>query len=320
MEIEEKNMIIIIALIIGTIVSVVGCGLTPDNANIYICLIVFLICFVIGQTINEDSDVSSNKVTNIIYLLVALVLTIVMSSFSKVDTGHTGILISFGKAESRTYDAGITFRPFWKKMIQIDNRIQKNGHDDEPMKLESYTKDGQVLILEYTVNYKISKENASRLYKEIGLSYFNTVLEPIIQESVKNELTKYTATEYHEKRAEYAKNVEKDIKEKFQEFYIELTSTAIENDHFKDEYENAIEAKQIALQNKLKAEQEAEQRKIEADAKAYVVEKEAEAEAKANELKQKTITDNLIRYEAVQKWNGQLPTVEGSSTPIISLK
>lgn len=248
-----------------------------------------------------------------IFVIVAIAVTCCLSS---VKTGHTGFLVTFGKVSNETYSEGLHFHAPWSKMVQIDNRIQKNGHDDKPMFLETYTKDGQKLYLEYSVNYRIDRANAGKLYKEIGLDYFKTVLTPIIQESVKNEIPKYSADDYLIKRAEYAKAVEDDIREKFKARYIDLISTAIENDHFEDTYENAIEEKQVALQNKLKAEQVAEQKKIEADAKAYVVEKEAEAEAKANELKQRTITDNLIEYEKIQKWDGKLPQVSGGNSII----
>ena len=313
-------MIMIIGLIIGIVVSLVGCGLTPDNANIYICLIAFLVCFAGSRYVESEAFEKTNKATNFMYLIVAVVLTIALSSFSKVDTGHTGILVSFGKTDEKTYSEGIVFRGFWKQMIQVDNRIQKNGHDDQPLSLTAFTKDTQQVSIAYTVNYRINRENASKLYKEIGLDYFKTVLTPIIQESVKIECAKYTANELLDNRDKLAKDIENDIKEKFRTNYIDLTATAIEDLSFSNEYEKAVEQKQVALQDKLRAEQEAEKKKVEADAKAYVVEKEAEAEAKANEMKQRTITDNLIRYEAVQKWDGKLPTVEGSSTPIISLK
>lgn len=312
-------MIILLFLLIAIVVSAVACGLTPDNANFYICVVAFVIAFgIYKSTIYSDDE--KNPVANYMFLLVAVIFTLAMSSISKVGTGHTGILVSFGKTDEKTYGEGITFRAPWKNMIQIDNRIQKNGHDDKPLSLTAFTKDTQQVSINYTVNYRINKENASKLYKEIGLDYFKTVLTPIIQESVKIECAKYTANELLENRDRLAQDIEKDIKIKFSQNYIDLTATAIEDLSFSDEYEKAVEQKQVALQDKLKAEQEAEKKKVVADADAYVEVAKAKAEAEANELKNKTISENLIKYEAVQKWNGQLPTVEGGTTPIIDLR
>lgn len=237
-------------------------------------------------------------------------------SFASVKVGHTGFLVTFGKVSETVYSEGLHFKAPWSKMVQIDNRVQKNGHDDKAIPLTSFTKDTQQVFINYTVNYKVDRANAAKLYKEIGLDYFQTVLIPIIQESVKIECAKYTADALLENRDKMAKDIEEDIKVKFKQNYIDLTATAIEDLSFSDAYEAAVEQKQVALQNKLKAEQEAEQRKVEADANAYVKLAEAKAEAEANELKQKSITPNLIEYEKVTRWNGKLPTVSGGNSII----
>lgn len=58
-------------------------------------------------------------------------------------------------------------------------------------------------------------------------------------------------------------------------------------------------------------------KRIQADAEAYRISKEAEAEAqaKANQLLAKSVTPDLIRYNAIQKWNGAYPnTLLGGKT------
>ncbi len=56
-------------------------------------------------------------------------------------------------------------------------------------------------------------------------------------------------------------------------------------------------------------------KRIQADAEAYRISKEAEAQAKANQLLAKSVTPDLIRYNAIQKWNGAYPnTLLGGKT------
>ena len=115
-------------ILIGVVLSVFFCKLTPDNANIYICMGVFGIVNVaryLVMRVDGDEEEGVFKKNTIIQIIIALLLTFLLSSISKVETGHTGILISFGKPDSQTYSEGIILRPFWKNMIQIDNRIQK---------------------------------------------------------------------------------------------------------------------------------------------------------------------------------------------------
>lgn len=61
------------------------------------------------------------------------------------------------------------------------------------------------------------------------------------------------------------------------------------------------EAKQEAAKAEAKAIQ------IHADARAYKIEKEAAAQAKANKFLAESITQELIHYNSIQKWDGQYP-------------
>ena len=89
---------------------------------------------------------------------------------------------------------------------------------------------------------------------------------------------------------------------------------------FTDAFTDAVEAKQVAQQNKLRAQTEAEQkiveanaaaevRKVNADAAAYELLAKAEAEAEANRKLSESLTQALIDYTYAQSWNGKLPTV-----------
>lgn len=84
-----------------------------------------------------------------------------------------------------------------------------------------------------------------------------------------------------------------------------------------------IEATQKAQQseNELqRAQAEAAKQVAEAHGKAESMLKVAKAEAEANSMKQKTLTDELIRYEAIQKWDGKLPTMTTGAVPFVQLK
>ena len=314
---ENENQNIFSKAIFSSIlvlIALIAIYATPKVSDLGIIIgTLFIICL---QWAPIFSNGVIRKVLSVLAVVVALGSALLGLCYSSVDVGHTGFLVTFGRVSDQTYGEGIHLKPFYSTMVQIDNRIQKNGHDDKPISLTAFTKDTQQVFINYTVNYKVNRNNAGKLYKEIGLNYFQTVLIPIIQESVKIECAKYTADALLENRDQLAKDIEKDIKEKFAMNYIDLTATAIEDLGFSEEYEKAVEAKKVASQQKLQAIEEAEKKKVEADAKAYVIEKEAEAEAKANELKQKTITENLIEYEKVQKWDGKLPAVSGGNSII----
>lgn len=66
---------------------------------------------------------------------------------------------------------------------------------------------------------------------------------------------------------------------------------------------------------------EAEQKKIAADAEAYQITAKAEAEAEANKKIAESVTDDLIKYEYAQGWDGKLPIYVGGdgTIPVINV-
>ena len=171
----------------------------------------------------------------------------------------------------------------------------------------------------YTVNYQISKQDAMTIYKTIGTNYFSTVISPCITESVKIVAAKYSAEALVSSRSEMAAEIEDILDAKLRAYNIELVGTSIENMDFTDAFTDAVEAKQVAEQNKLRAQTEAEQKvieaeaaaevkKVEADAEAYELLTKAEAEAEANRKIAESLTDSLIAYTYAENWDGKLPT------------
>lgn len=74
-----------------------------------------------------------------------------------------------------------------------------------------------------------------------------------------------------------------------------------------------------AEQSRIRIEMEAKTAVVraEADAQANLI--RAEAEAKAIALRAKSLTPELLTYESIGKWNGQLPQYSGGPTPFLTL-
>lgn len=269
---------------------------------------------------NKEKKGLANLVTVVGALFCAGIL--LLSCFETVPTGHTGVVTTFGRVENTTLDSGVHFKLPWQKVVKMDNRVQK-----QTVTMPCFSSDIQEVNMVYTLNYQIKKSDAQNIYRTIGESYYQTVVQPCIAESVKVATAQYTAEQLVGSRSELAEKIEADLTQKLLAYNIELVSTSIENMDFTDAFTDAVEAKQVAQQNKLRAETEAEQkvveakaaaevRKVNADAEAYEVRAKAEAEAEANRLISESLTQSLIDYTYAQAWNGKLPTVmtgDGSS-------
>ena len=283
-----------------------------------IYLVIAVILLVAGFAVRASLRAKEKKSLGSVALAAALILalgTVALSCLKSVPTGHTGVITTFGKVENTTLDSGVHFVLPWQKVIKMDNRVQKKTAE-----LPCFSSDIQEVNLTYTINYQIKKSDAQTIYRTIGVDYYQTVIQPCITESVKVVTARYTAEQLVGKRNELAAAIEVDLAEKLLGYNIELVSTSIENMDFTNAFTDAVEAKQVAQQNKLRAETEAEQkvieakaaaevRKVNADAAAYELLAKAEAEAEANRKISESLTQELINYTYAQSWNGKLPTV-----------
>ena len=77
-----------------------------------------------------------------------------------------------------------------------------------------------------------------------------------------------------------------------------------------------MEAEQKAERDRIAAQAAADVAKIEADAEAYAVKVQADAQAEANKKINASLTEELINYNKVNRWDGKLPTFNGGGQTI----
>lgn len=267
------------------------------------------------------------------------VILVIVSCIAVVPTGYTGILTTFGKVENRTIPAGISFVAPWQKVIKMDNRTQK-----VQIETSAFSSDIQQVDLLLSVNYCIDQTTAQELFKTVGTGYYENIMFPRIQENTKAVFSQYSAENLIAKRDTLSDSIVDATAGDMQRYGIVIVSISIEDIDFTDAFTNAVEAKQVAAQNKLTAETqqaqqtmeeqaraeraiiaanaEAEQAIIAAQADLEVVQIQAEAslyagqrEAEMNQRIAEALTEQLIDYYWIKQWDGQLPdTVLGESS------
>lgn len=262
--------------------------------------------------IKEIKEMDAKKLKTIkIGVVVAIALLLVLfGSFRTIKSGEVGIKVRFGKVVNTKMHDGVNFKiPFIEKVVKMNVQVQK-----VEVQTSSASKDLQDVNMRLAVNYRIDSKKATDLYKNVGTQYEEVVLQPAIQESIKAVTSKYTAEELITNRSEVSNSCMKELENKVKKYGLSIDNFNITNFSFSTEFNKAIEEKQVAEQKVLTAKQELEKEKIEAEKKIV----KAEAEKKANELKQQSLTDNIIKEKFIEKWNGELPKVNGSSS-IVSI-
>ena len=281
----------------------------------------------------RETNQKTGKYARLIQIgsFILAVIFVLLSMITVVPTGYTGIKTTFGKVENDTLPSGINFKLPWQAVITMDNREQR-----APFTLQAFSKDIQQVDIQGSINLNIDKTTAMNLYREVGVGYWDILITPRVYEDVKIIIAKYTAEKLVENRQACSDQIYELLKTELAEKGINVISFAIENIDFTDAFESAVEAKQVATQEKQKAQTEQERQtmemqqkaerdriqaqaeadvqKIDADAKAYAVKVQAEAQAEANKKLAETLSEPLIRYNMIHTWDGKLPIVQSSGS------
>lgn len=268
-------------------------------------------------------------------IIIAAIITL-FSSMTIVPSGHTGVEVRLGKVTGNTYSDGFHFKaPFITLVVKMTNQVQKNE-----VSCNAVSKDLQTVSTSIAVNYHLSADSSADMYKNVGDSYLEKILLPTVQESTKAVMSNYKAEGLITQRGTVSTEIEDLIQSKVKEYGIIIDSLNITNFEFSVEFDAAIEAKQVAEQNKLKAETEKEQKIIEAEAaarektiaaeaeaeaarikaegEAAAIKTKADAEAEANKKIADSLTSDVLNNKAIEKWNGQYPNVvAGDNTEML---
>ena len=253
-----------------------------------------------------------------------LLIAAIGSTMTIVPAGHAGVVVTMGSVSQRVLEEGLHFKaPFVQQVVIMNNKIQKTE-----VSSNSVSKDLQTISSSVAINYHITKDASATIYQTIGEQYADTVLQPAIQEAVKAVTAQYTAEELITKRSAVGDEIGQTLSNKVSEYGILIDKFNIVNFDFSEEFNAAIEQKQVAEQNKLRAETEKEQQIIEAEAaakqktiaaeaEAEATLKKAEAEAAANEKINASLNDRVLRYQQIEKWDGKYPNVVSDSASIL---
>ena len=279
-----------------------------------------------GFFIDKDGEIKiSSVVTSSIIAIGAIVVA--CTGWTNVDVGCTGVKLVMGSVQEDTLSAGFHLKaPFVEKVVDVNNKVQKIE-----VNAGSTSKDLQSVDSTLAVNYHLAKEASVEMYKNVGLEYEDSILQPAIQEATKSVMAGYRAEELIQSRAVVSNAIMEEISRKVSDYGIIIDEFNITNFSFSKAFDDAIEQKLVAEQNKIKAATENEQRvaaaeadaaeakaraegeaeaaKIKAQGEAEAIKAKAEAEAEANKKISDSITDTLIDYNRIENWDGKLPSV-----------
>jgi len=244
-----------------------------------------------------------------------------------VDSGHRGVLLHWSAVDvtSPPLDEGLHFVvPFQDTIVNMEVRTLKFV-----TATSAASKDLQTVSTEVTVNYAPDPNTVNTLYKEVGLTYESRVIQPAVEEVVKQVTANYNAEELITKRPQVKGDIEAEITSRLNVYNIDTEVISITDFQFSVLFSQAIESKVEAEQKAQKAENdllriEVEARQIEQQAKGIAAANVAQAEGEAEAIRviNEALSANpfYLEWLKTQAWDGRLPLVVGEGgTPFIQI-
>ena len=247
-------------------------------------------------------------------LITLSILLLTLSSCGEIiDSGHRGVKKSFGKVKQESLSEGFYFYfPFSTSIDEIDARIKKIN-----LATSVYTRDVQQAKIQYVVNIGLDGSKVHTLYTNYGIrsdgaeseDLQQKVIIPAVTASIKAVFGKWNATDVISNRQKVTESISNLVQKKLESKYIIFSNFEITNIDYADNFEKAVEDKVVAIQRAEEAKNTTV--RIREEAQQKLISAKAEAESMKIRARALSSNKNLVEYEAVQKWDGKLPTYTG---------
>lgn len=230
---------------------------------------------------------------------VLLIIVLVWGFFSgvrQIGTGQVGVVTRYGQVTGRELHEGLhVVLPFGVEQVSVyDVKVLRSTDQ-----VNAASKDLQDVSSTLAVNYRVDINRVKEVHQKIGINYVEKVVDPATQEVFKATSAKFSAQELITNRAEVKAEAYEQIKQRLTKYGIIVDDLSIVDFKFSEGFTKAIEDKQVAQQN-------AERAKFNLEA--------ARIDAEAQQAQAQTLSPLYLQKQAIDKWDGRLPTYLGDGT------
>ncbi|MGQ9617790.1 MAG: prohibitin family protein [Candidatus Aminicenantia bacterium] len=261
-------------------------------------------------------------------IIVLIVLFFLIKSYIIIEPGERAVIFNKITGELKVGDKeGLKLLvPLVESTTIYDTKVQTYTLSKSPLEgeirggdsLQGLTADGQRIYIDLSVRFRLNPEKLTEFHRTIGRNYLQIIVRPQIMNEVRISVSSFSLMDiYTTKRGQVEKILEERLRRVFETYHIMLDSVLIRDVRVSDEFQKALENKQIAQQEAermkylLEKEEKEKQRKI----------LEAEGDAEAIRIKGQALSQNpaLIQYEYVQKIAPNIQAIITDGRSILSL-
>ena len=200
-------------------------------------------------------------------ILAFILVILLFSSVTRVNTGHVGVLTLFGRVTGETLGEG----------IHVINPLKTNNE----MSIQTQTikesasvpsSEGLMMALDTSLIYHLNPDKAAEVFQRIGADYEDKVVEPTLRSAIRESTASHTANAlYTGEREMVAKQILDQITGQLRQRGLTVENVLLRDIQLPATLKASIEAKQQAEQEALamnfrlqKETQEAQRKRIEA--------------------------------------------------------
>lgn len=277
--------------------------------------------------------------------LLLTVLCVMLAGCTSISPGNVGIEISKAGSSRGVQDVAlktgwVLYNPIWTSVIEYPTFMQTvkwtRSTDEGRATDESITfttKDSSTVNTDVSVSYQLDYAKVPEFYVKFRADeieqFTDGFMRNITRDAFNEAAGSYTVEQVMGDNAPLLKDVRKLVQDQLVQYGVAVEQLGfIGAPRPPESVNNAInlkvQAQQIALQKQIEITQaEADAKKSEAyaqgEAQSNII--RAQADATANKLRSGSLTPQLNQWNAITKWNGVRPQVEGAGSGImINLK
>jgi regulator of protease activity HflC (stomatin/prohibitin superfamily) len=271
-------------------------------------------------------------------LLVALIVVTSIFEVERIDAANEGIKVNL-TGSNRGVD-NVAVVSGWVFYNELTTAIYETPLSERPVDYNPFlvtSKDNSVFTIDPTISYNVVKGQSARIftrYRKKLDELESTHIFQVVKDAARIQANSMTADSLMSNRGIFENAVQLKVTEEFTKMGLNLvnfTSGLVPPKSLTE----AIEAKNVAVQNAIKYANEAKAEKAKAEIVVAEAEGSAKAEvarakgrydaavydAKATKEKAQSLTPLIVEMERIKKWNGDVPQMMGAGqTPIIDLR
>lgn len=272
----------------------------------------------------------------LLYLSPCIALVFFFNCFFMVNPGHVGVVVDlFGDTqgvETTERHVGMHFVPPWKQLYQFPIFEQNRTWEGDNDSFSFQTSEGLAVSADVGITYHLRPDSIPYIFSKYrrGMEEISNIfIRNYIRDAINKSASKMKIEDlYGSGKEAFFDSCQALVKSDLAQIGIEISRIyLIGRFHFPQTVVAALNQKIEAIQraqqreNELcEAEAEAKKQIAQAEGAARCAILKADSQAQANLVLAKSITPELIQWQAIQKWDGELPQVTSGAVPFIQVK